>query len=97
MARKMTVVFHDEYLYTELKVMAVRRHMAASEIVAEAVREWLEAREDEGLVPMIEAREAEYKEKGGKPWSEVEREWDKVVAKRDKSPVVAEKKNVRPP
>ena len=35
----MTVVFHDEELYTELKVEAARRHTAASEIIAEAVRE----------------------------------------------------------
>ena len=74
MKRKMTVVFHDEDLYTELKVEAVRRHIAASDIVADAVREWLESREDAELLPAIEAARTEWKEKGGRPWSEAERE-----------------------
>lgn len=94
MTRKMTVVFHDEELYTNLKVEAARRHTAASEIVAEAVQEWLDAREDEELVPLIEAARAEYEEKGGRPWSEVEREWADEVAKREKLSMVAEKKDV---
>lgn len=55
MKRKKAVVFHDEELYTDLKVEAARRHMAASDIVAEAVREWLDAREDEELAPPIKA------------------------------------------
>ena len=37
MSRRMTVVFHDEELYTDLKVEAVRRHKPASDIVADAV------------------------------------------------------------
>jgi hypothetical protein len=37
MSRKMTLVFHDEYLYANLKVEAARRHIAASEIVTDAV------------------------------------------------------------
>jgi len=45
MSRKMTVVFHNEDLYTYLKVEAARRHMPASEIIADAVSEWLESRE----------------------------------------------------
>jgi hypothetical protein len=73
MSRRMTVVFHDEDLYTELKVEAVRRHTAASEIVADAVREWLESREDGELLPAIEAARTEWKEKGGRPWSDAER------------------------
>ena len=51
----MTVVFHDEDLYTYLKVAAARRHMPASEIIADAVTEWLESREDAELLPAIEA------------------------------------------
>jgi hypothetical protein len=39
MSRKMTVVFHDEKLYTYLKVEAARRHTAASEIITDAVRQ----------------------------------------------------------
>lgn len=73
MKRKMTVVFHDEELYTQLKVEAVRRHMAASDIVADAVREWLESCEDDELLPIIAAAGTEWKEKGGRSWSEAER------------------------
>jgi predicted transcriptional regulator len=46
MARRMTVVFDDEELYTAVKVEAARRHMPAKDIVAEALREWLEVKED---------------------------------------------------
>ena len=83
MKRKMTVVFHDEDLYTQLKVEAVRRHMAASDIVADAVREWLESREDAELLPDIEAARSEWKEKGGRPWSEAEREIEESVSRRE--------------
>ncbi len=93
MSRKMTVVFHDEELYTDLKVEAARRHMAASDIVAEAVREWIDAKEDEELIPLIEEAEKEYKEKGGRPWEEVEKELDETLAKRKKLSIVAEKKD----
>ena len=74
MRRRMTVVFHDEELYTHLKVEAARRHMPASDIITDAVREWLESREDAELLPVIETARAEWKEKGGRPWSEVEHE-----------------------
>jgi hypothetical protein len=83
MKRKMTVVFHDEDLYTELKVEAVRRHTAASDIVADAVREWLESREDAELLPVIEAARTEWREKGGRPWSEAERELEESVSHRE--------------
>jgi len=52
MTKKMTVVFHDEELYTDLKIEAVRMHRSASDIVAEAVKEWLETKESEELVPL---------------------------------------------
>lgn len=83
MSRKMTVVFHDEDLYTYLKVEAARRHMPASEIIADAVREWLESREDAELLPVIEAARTEWKEKGGRPWSEAEREIEESVNSRE--------------
>ena len=44
--------------------------MPASEIIADAVSEWLESREDAELVPAIEAARTEWKEEGGRPWSE---------------------------
>ena len=83
MKRKMTLVFHDEDLYTQLKIEAVRRRTTASDIVADAVREWLESREDAELVPAIEATRAEWKEKGGRPWSEAEREIEKSIDRRE--------------
>lgn len=70
MTRRMTVVFHDEDLYTYLKVEAARRHMAASEIITGAVREWLENREDAEPLPVIESARSEWKEKGGHPYGE---------------------------
>jgi hypothetical protein len=81
----MTVVFHDEELYTYLKVEAARRHMAASEIITDAVREWLESREDAELLPIIESARSEWKEKGGRPWSEVERELEEAVTQRERA------------
>ncbi len=84
MSRKMTVVFHDEELYTNLKVEAAKQHTAASEIIADAVRQWLENREDAELIPTIEAARAEWKEKGGRPWSEVEQEMEEAVTGRER-------------
>ena len=83
MSRKMTIVFHNENLYTYLKVEAARRHMPASEIVADAVNEWLESREDAELMPDIETARAEWKEKGGRPWSEIEREIEESINQRE--------------
>lgn len=74
MTKKMTVVFHDEELYTDLKIEAVKRGKPASEIVAEAVKEWLDAQEDAELIPIIAAARKELKEKGSRPWAEVEKE-----------------------
>ena len=86
MSRKMTVVFHDEELYTYLKVEAARRHTAASEIITDAVRQWLENREDADLLPVIESAHTEWKEKGGRPWSEVEKEMEEAVSGRAMEP-----------
>jgi len=83
MKRKVTLVFHDEDLYTQLKIEAVRRRTTASNIVADAVREWLESREDAELVPAIEAARTEWKEKGGRPWSESEREIEESIDRRE--------------
>ena len=86
MKRKMTVVFHDEDLYTQLKIEAVRRRTAASDIVSDAVREWLESREDTELLPVIEAARTEWEEKGGRPWSEAERELEESISHREGLP-----------
>jgi hypothetical protein len=86
MKRKMTVVFQDEELYTRLKIEAVKRHIAASDIVASAVREWLESREDAELLPAIEEARNEWKEKGGRSWSDIERDMNRVLAVREAKP-----------
>jgi len=86
MKRKMTVVFHDEDLYTQLKIEAVKRRTAASDIVSDAVREWLESREDAELLPAIEAARTEWEGKGGRPWSEAERELEESVSHREGLP-----------
>ncbi|MFC1957464.1 hypothetical protein ACFLX0_01425 [Chloroflexota bacterium] len=83
MSRKMTVVFHNEDLYTYLKVEAARRHIPASEIIADAVSEWLESREDAELLPVIDSARTEWKEKGGRPWSEAERELEESISRRE--------------
>ena len=88
MKRKMTVVFHDEDLYTQLKIEAVKRRSAASDIVADAVREWLESHEDAELLPVIEAARTEWQKKGGRPWSEAERELEKSISHREGVPGV---------
>jgi hypothetical protein len=80
----MTVVFHDEDLYRHLKVEAAKQHMPASEIIANAVREWLESYEDAELLPVIETVRSEWEEKGGRPWSEPERELAESVSRREK-------------
>jgi plasmid stability protein len=84
MSKRMTVVFHDEDLYTYLKVEAARRHKAASDIIAEALQEWLESREDAELLPVIEAARVEWQEKGGRPWAEVEQELEEAVSRRER-------------
>ena len=79
MTKRMTVVFHDEDLYTTLKVEAARRNKPASEIVDEAIREWLESREDAELLPVIKAARVEWREKGGRPWRVVEQELEEAM------------------
>ena len=49
MSKRMTVVFDDEGLYIALKAAAVRCGQPAKDIVVQAVRDWLQAREDEEL------------------------------------------------
>ena len=82
MSRRMTVVFQDDDLYTNLKIEAVRRRKPASDIVSEAVLEWLESREDAELLPAIDAARAEWKKKGGRPWAEIEKEMTEALTTR---------------
>ena len=65
MSRKMTVVFHNEELYTDLKVEAARRHIAASDILAEAGQERLGVEGRGERVALIKAGKGEQEKKGG--------------------------------
>ncbi len=65
MPKRMTVVFDDDELYTELKVVAARTGRHAKDIVAEAVREWLETKEDEELRQDLDEARTEWKNQGG--------------------------------
>ena len=47
MSRRMTIVFDDEELYTQLKVEAARTHRPAKDIVAEALNTFFEAADGE--------------------------------------------------
>lgn len=86
MKRKVTLVFHDEELYTKLKIEAVKRRTTASDIVSDAVREWLESREDEELIPVIESIKSEWEERGGRSWTEVEKELAEAVNRNEENP-----------
>ena len=65
MPKRMTVIFEDEELYTALKVEAARKGRHAKDIVAEAVREWLETKEDEELRADLEEARQEWERQGG--------------------------------
>ena len=70
MSKRMTVIFEDEALYTALKVEAARTGRHAKDIIAEAVAEWLEAREDEELQADLEEARNEWEQEGGMAASE---------------------------
>ena len=74
MAKRMTVVFDDEELYTALKVEAVRRHVPAKDIVADALKDWLQLQEDREDVADAEEALAEYEREGGIPIEDILRE-----------------------
>ena len=74
MSKRMTVVFKDENVYKHLKVEAAKRDINASEIVSEAIVEWIESREDIELAPLIKESQEEVKKKGVKSWNKVKEE-----------------------
>jgi len=65
MSRRMTVVFDDEKLYIALKVEAARTGRYAKDIVAEALTEWLQAKEDEELSQGLDEIREEWRREGG--------------------------------
>jgi hypothetical protein len=56
MRRRMTIVFDDEELYTQLKVEAARSHRPAKDLVAEALCLLFEATADEQTAIRSRAR-----------------------------------------
>ncbi|MCY4442197.1 MAG: plasmid partition protein ParG [Deltaproteobacteria bacterium] len=76
MSKRMTVVFDDEGLYTALKVAAVRSGQHAKDIVAQAVRDWLQAREDEELQTGLAESRREWERDGGREAGEFFAELD---------------------
>ena len=70
----MTVVFKDENVYKHLKVEAAKRDINASEIVSEAIVEWIENREDIELAPLIKESQEEVNKSGTKSWDRVKGE-----------------------
>lgn len=66
MSRRMTVVFDDEGLYTALEVAAVRSGQHAKDIIAQAVCESLQAREDEELQNDLAESRREWERYGGR-------------------------------
>lgn len=76
MSKRMTIIFEDEELYTALKVEAARKGRYAKDIVAEAIREWLEAREDEDLRVGVAGARAEWEQQGGAEAGEFFRRMD---------------------
>lgn len=65
MSKRMTIVFDDEKLYTAVKVEAARKGRHAKDIVAEAVREWLEIQEDRELSVGLDEAIEEWEREGG--------------------------------
>ncbi|MDP6453488.1 MAG: hypothetical protein QF898_09290 [SAR202 cluster bacterium] len=65
MSKRMTVVFDDEELYRAVKIEAARSGRHAKDIIAEAVRAWLEVLEDRELGPEIDAAIEEWEREGG--------------------------------
>ena len=70
MVKRMTVVFDDDELYVTLKIEAARSGRHAKDIVAEALRGWLEAREDAELAPELDTARAEWQVDGGEEAAE---------------------------
>ena len=63
--KRLTVRFEDEALYTELQAEAARRNQPLADVVAAALREWLDAQEDADLLPLIDSAQAEWENEGG--------------------------------
>jgi hypothetical protein len=83
MARRMTIVFDDEELYTALKVEAAKTHRPAKDLVAEALTLLFEATREEQEAIRMRARMKEFARQGGTP---VERILEELGLAREGTP-----------
>jgi hypothetical protein len=74
MSKRMTVVFDDEELYTAIKVEAARRNTPAKDIVAAAVKGWLEEQEELEDIEIARREIESYDREGGIPLEQVLKE-----------------------
>jgi len=65
-AKRVTVVFEDERLYTALQEEAARKGRPATDIVVQAIREWLDAKADDPLRADLEEARQEWEREGGR-------------------------------
>ena len=65
MPKRMTIIFDDEDLYEALRLEAARQGRHTTDIVTEAVQEWLAAREDEDLQEEITQARDEWQQLEG--------------------------------
>ena len=68
MARRMTIVFDDDQLYTQLKLAAARTGRTgthAKDIVALAVRKWLDTAEDAESQADLQRIRSDWEREGG--------------------------------
>jgi hypothetical protein len=79
MAKRMTIVFDDEDLYTALKVEAARTHRPAKDLVADALEMLFEATKDEHEAIVTRARMKSFARRGG---PEVDRVLEELGLKR---------------
>jgi hypothetical protein len=76
MAKRLTVVLEDDELYAAVTAEAARLNRPLKDIVAEALREWLEALEDAELIPLVEEARADWEKYGGIEATEFFRQLD---------------------
>jgi hypothetical protein len=81
MAKQLTVVVDDE-LYAAVTAEAARLNRPLKDVVAEALREWLEALEDAELIPLVEESRADWEKHGGIEASEFFRQLDEEAQSR---------------
>jgi hypothetical protein len=68
--KQLTLALEDDSLYAALEAEASRRNQPLSQLVAEALADWLESLEDGKLLASLESARAEWEREGGVEASE---------------------------